>query len=148
MTITLRTAMPHEARSLGDLVRQAGLGADGINKEGIKNYLVVENDQGEMIGTVGLERVEKDGLLRSFVIKKEYSNENLFLRLIQRILLYCKEKGVETLYLLTKAVHLFEPLSFKPVPAKKAPIHIENTDHYKKTAGDEVILLSCTLNEG
>ncbi|MDM5201398.1 MULTISPECIES: GNAT family N-acetyltransferase [Fictibacillus] len=146
MTIRLRAAMPHEARSLGDLVKQAGLGTDGM-REGIGNYLVVENDKGETIGTVGLERVEKDGLLRSFVLKKEYSNEQIFLRLIQRILLYCKEKGVETLYLLTKAVHLFEPLSFRPVPAEKVPAHVENTAHYKKTAEKDVVLLYCSLQE-
>ncbi len=146
MTIRLRAAMPHEAGSLGDLVKQAGLGTDGI-REGIENYLVVENDKGDTIGTVGLERVFQDGLLRSFVIKKEYSSEQLFLRLIQRILLYCKEKGVETLYLLTKAVHLFEPLSFQPVPEKGTPPHIENTAHYKKTAGKDVVLLYCTLND-
>ncbi|EIT83849.1 hypothetical protein A374_18514 [Fictibacillus macauensis ZFHKF-1] len=144
MAISLRTAMPHETKQLTELIEQAGLQADGI-QSGIRNYLVVENKEGMLIGTVGLELIEQDGLLRSFVMKKEYSSESLFLRLIQRILLYCKEKGAATLYLLTKADYLFEPLGFIVVPEDEAPAHITETAHYQVTTGEGILLLSCDL---
>jgi amino-acid N-acetyltransferase len=145
MTIILRQAMQHEAKDLLQLVGKAGLQSEGI-KESIENYLVVVNDEGETIGTVGLERIGKDGLLRSFVLKQKYSSETLLLKLIDKILVYSKDKGVETLYLLTKAVHMFEALSFKVVPKGKVPPHIESADHVKNNAASGAELLAYALD--
>ncbi|MGC4377335.1 hypothetical protein WD019_10405 [Fictibacillus sp. Mic-4] len=141
MAVTLRTATVNDTEKLLQFVDQAGLPSSGI-KGWIENYLIVENEHREMIGTVGLEKVKNDGLLRSFVLKQEYSNETLFLRLIREILLYSKEKGVHTLYLLTRAPYLFEALSFEQVPTEQTPEHIENTLHYQNLAKEEVVLLS------
>jgi amino-acid N-acetyltransferase len=146
MTIILRQAMNHEANDLLELVGKAGLQSEGI-KDSIENYLVVINGDGKTIGTVGLERIDKDGLLRSFVLKKEYSSESLLLKLIDKILIYSKDKGVETLYLLTKAVHVFEALSFKKVPKEEVPNHIKNAAHVKnnEASGAELLAYSCHL---
>jgi amino-acid N-acetyltransferase len=145
MTIILRQAMQHEANDLLKLVGKAGLQSEGI-KESIQNYLVVVSSDGETIGTVGLELIGKDGLLRSFVLKQKYSTESLLLKLIDKILVYSKEKGVETLYLLTKAGHVFEALSFKKVTEENTPKHIQNAEHVKNNAASGAELLAYALD--
>ncbi|MFC0186972.1 GNAT family N-acetyltransferase [Fictibacillus aquaticus] len=145
MGIILRQAMAFESGDILSLVGKAGLTAEGI-QESIGNYLVVENSDGETIGTVGLERMGEDGLLRSFVLKQDYSTESLLLKLMDKILVYSKKKGVKTIYLLTKSVSFFEQLSFIPVKNEEIPEHIKNSAHYKNNAEEKVVLLSYPLH--
>src|SRR5688572_5630971 len=59
-------------------------------------------DNGTVIGAIGLEVYERDGLLRSLVVKKEYRKMNIAAGLVDELEKMARGKGLKNIYLLTE----------------------------------------------
>src|SRR5690554_5023593 len=99
--LSFRPAETNDAPSIKKFVAQAGLSNEGI-EECIQTFIILETDKKKMAGTVGLERFGESGLIRSLVLDKEYSSEELLLRLLTAIIRLADQQGIKTVYLLTK----------------------------------------------
>jgi N-acetylglutamate synthase-like GNAT family acetyltransferase len=98
---------------IGFLVK-AGLSTEGV-KSTIDCFLVVEDEEQNLIGTLGIEMRGRTGLLRSLVVTPEFDSEEIF-TLFQEIFKLAKEKELANLYLITNrraSLHFFEVLGFQ-----------------------------------
>ncbi|WP_370296511.1 GNAT family N-acetyltransferase [Rossellomorea marisflavi] len=113
MSKTIRQAVIADALPIIAFLKQADLSTEGVYGS-IDRFLVVENEEGDIIGTLGIETRGKVGLLRSLVVTPSFSTEELF-ALFQESLKLAKDKEIERLYLITNrqaSLRFFHLLGF------------------------------------
>jgi amino-acid N-acetyltransferase len=62
---------------------------------------IVTVDKGNLVGCIGIEHYEKDGLLRSLAVDLNYRNKGIGTQLLQRLLAYCRQLDIDNIHLLT-----------------------------------------------
>lgn len=146
MSIVIRIAEEKDLLPIQRLVAKAGLVSTGIEKH-IGDFLVVEDGNQEIVGTVGIERLgEEDGLLRSLVIKSESWNGKIGLEFLEITVAFAKQKGFKNLYLLThRSLPFFEFLGFKIIPTPEIPEQIKQTTHFSQYVDGVTKLMICNL---
>ena len=92
MGIVIRIATEKDLLPIQHLLAKASLSERGI-EQNIENFLVVEDPDKKIIGTVGIEPIGKDGLLRSLVMASESWNAKIGLNFIELEVSYGKQKG-------------------------------------------------------
>ncbi len=132
MGIVIRIATEKDLLPIQRLLARASLSKRGI-EQNIDNFLVVESPAKKIIGTVGIEPVGKDGLLRSLVLSSENWNAKVGLNFIELAVAYGKQKGYENLYLLTNSsLPFFEYIGFKILEEKEIPAHLKASEHFSQ----------------
>lgn len=132
MGIVIRIATEKDLLPIQHLLAKANLSERGI-EQNIDNFLVVEDAAKKIIGTVGIEPIGKDGLLRSLVMSSESWNAKIGLNFIELAVSYGKQKGYETLYLLTNSsLPFFEYIGFEVMEESNIPEHIKQSDHFSQ----------------
>jgi amino-acid N-acetyltransferase len=130
MGIVIRIATEKDLLPIQHLLAKASLSERGI-EENIDNFLVVEDPDKKIIGTVGIEPIENDGLLRSLVMSSESWNAKIGLDFIELAVAYGKQKGYERLYLLTNSsLPFFEYIGFKILEENEVPEHLKLSEHF------------------
>jgi amino-acid N-acetyltransferase len=97
--IELRTATPADEGEIRALLRSAGLPADDV-ATGAQEY-VLARDGARLVGTVGLEVVGPDALVRSLAVVPDRRRRGVAHALHERALERARRRGVRALYLLT-----------------------------------------------
>ncbi|WP_078556160.1 GNAT family N-acetyltransferase [Bacillus alkalicellulosilyticus] len=132
MSMVVRIAEEKDLLPIQRLVAKAGLEEKGIEHQ-INDFLVIEDSNQQIVGTVGIERLGEDGLLRSLVIRSENLDAKVSLEFLEVTLAFAKRQKVKNLYLLTKsALPIFEYLGFEEIPGESIPAHIENSQHFSQ----------------
>ncbi len=145
MSIVVRKAEEKDLLSLQRLVAKAGLREDGIEQH-IDRFLVVCDEDSKIIGTVGIEKYQEDGLLRSLVLDSPVWTARLSLEFLQLALTYAKEQDIETIYLCSKGTNsLFRQLGFRHVHEKNVPEKIRLSPHFQKNVKVETKVWACSL---
>ncbi|RXJ02712.1 hypothetical protein DS745_05205 [Anaerobacillus alkaliphilus] len=130
MGIVIRIATEKDLLPIQHLLAKANLSERGI-EQNIDNFLVVEDPDKKVIGTVGIEPIGKDGLLRSLVMASESWNAKVGLDFIELAVSYGKQKGYEKLYLLTNSsLPFFEYIGFRILEEQDVPGHLKDTEHF------------------
>lgn len=130
MGIVIRIATEKDLLPIQHLLAKASLSERGI-EQNIDNFLVVEDPEKKIIGTVGFEPIENDGLLRSLVMSSESWNAKIGLDFIELAVSYGKQKGYETLYLLTNSsLPFFEYIGFRILEENEIPKHLRASEHF------------------
>lgn len=133
MTWKIRSANKEDLPRLEAFLTEAGVGTEGLN-ESIENFSLMENVEGELKACLGVEPVEKAGLLRSFVVSPQIAQPDLML-LFKRAFLTAKNKELEALYLVTNkmsAVSFFGSLGFAMVNQSDLPEALLQKSHIKQ----------------
>ena len=133
MTWKIRSANKEDLPRLEAFLTEAGVGTEGLN-ESIENFSLMENIEGELKACLGVEPVEKAGLLRSFVVSPQIGQPDLML-LFKRAFLTAKNQELEALYLVTNkmsAVSFFTSLGFEMVNQSDLPEALMEKSHLKK----------------
>src|ERR1044071_1924646 len=82
----------------------------------------IATDNGLVIGAIGLEVYERDGLLRSLVVKKEYRSMNIAAGLVNELEKIAKSKGLKNIYLLTETAQgYFSKKGYETIKREDAP---------------------------
>ncbi|MFW9808237.1 MAG: arsenic resistance N-acetyltransferase ArsN2 [Candidatus Thorarchaeota archaeon] len=108
------------------LLREANLPPDGI-KLNMENFLIIRRPDAVagpefLIGSVGLEIYRDSGLLRSLAVHPDYQGKGLGSRLVESMIDFAKEKGINWLFLLTDtAEKFFENKGWAVVTRDKVP---------------------------
>ncbi|MBU8905871.1 GNAT family N-acetyltransferase [Desertibacillus haloalkaliphilus] len=146
MSIVIRIAEEKDLLPIQRLVAKAGLSDSGIEQQ-VENFLVAEDDK-KIVGTIGIEKVGVDGLLRSLVMQSDNWNAKIGLEFVQLALAYAEKRGIETLYLLTKqSTEFFEYLGFKEVGEQEVPKHLKESPHFSQFTSGVTKVLACRLKE-
>jgi N-acetylglutamate synthase-like GNAT family acetyltransferase len=117
MTKTIRQATREDIYKVIGFLVKAGLSTEGV-KNTIDCFLLVEDTDGNLIGTLGIEMRDRTGLLRSLVVTPAFDSEEIF-TLFQEIFKLAREKDLSRLYLITNrraSLNFFEMLGFQQEP--------------------------------
>lgn len=132
MTWKIRSAKEDDFLKLRVFLTEAGVTSEGL-KESIRNFSIIESDDGKLKACVGIEAVGQVGLLRSFVVSPQIAQPELLL-LFKRAFLTGKNQQLEALYLVSNklsAVSLFGSLGFEIVNKSQLPEALLAKNHLK-----------------
>jgi amino-acid N-acetyltransferase len=103
--ITCSIASRNDLPQVQALLSEYGLPYEDVG-EHIEHFLLAR-DNGTLVGTVGVELLGRDGLLRSLCVSSHYRNRAIASELCKRIEVYSRNAGVRRLYLLTTTANDF-----------------------------------------
>lgn len=132
MKLTIRIATFEDIDILKSFLDKAKLNTKGIN-EMIDTFLIMEDEEGQMKATIGMEPFGESGLLRSLVVTANTS-ENDLLYLFKEMFLLAKNKEIKDLYLATNKLGPMKfvgVLGFQPVDKDQIPIAFLSSEHVK-----------------
>ncbi|MFT9600653.1 GNAT family N-acetyltransferase [Mesobacillus sp.] len=133
MTWKIRSANQEDVPKLKAFLTEAGVSTEGLN-DSIKNFSLMENQNGELKACLGVEPVDKAGLLRSFVVSPQIGQPDIML-LFKRAFLTAKNQELDELYLVTNkmsAVSFFSSLGFEMVNQSELPETLLEKSHLKQ----------------
>ncbi|MGO4889139.1 GNAT family N-acetyltransferase [Anaerobacillus sp. MEB173] len=148
MSIVIRVAEEKDILPVQRLVARAGLSDQGIEDQ-IDHFLVAENEEKQVIGTVGIERLsDEDGLLRSLVMASTSWDAKIGLQFLELAMAFAKQRGVRTLYLLTNnAIPFFEHIGFEPLREEEIPVHLKKSNHFGQFVSGQTKVMACSLEK-
>ncbi len=126
----IRTATKQDIEKVRAFLGQAEVSAEGIESI-IDHFILLEDAEQQILATLGIERIEKDGLLRSLVISPGVDQTNL-LTLFKSAISLAKYKEISRLYLATNkqaSIQFFTMLGFGQVETNELPAHIIGSNH-------------------
>ncbi len=120
MTPTLRRATPADDSRLRAFLEAAGLPAADV-ASGAQEYLLLE-DGDALVGTIGLEPIGPDALVRSLAVAPDRRGRGLGRRLDEAAAARARARGVATLYLLTTTAEAFAARrGYERIPRSEVP---------------------------
>lgn len=128
----VRCAQSEDANRLISFLQEAKLGTEGV-KESIEYFLLLENQEGRIQATLGIEPLGKVGLLRSLVMTQG-TNEKDLMMIFEQMLKLAHEKKIESLYLATNketSLSFFAMLGFKKEGKETLPQELFRSEHVK-----------------
>lgn len=144
MLKTIRRALERDIAPIKGFLESAELSTLGVD-ESIDNFLIVENEESGIEGTLGLEILERTGLLRSLVVKPTMDGEDLF-ALFQEILQLGREKQLSSLYLVSNkqaSVQFFHLLGFQQVDKSHCSEELQQFTHAKALSTVDNCTIMC-----
>jgi amino-acid N-acetyltransferase len=121
-----------EATRLPDVVallQAANLPTSDLSVERMAFFGAFDGDR--LVGTIGLERVEDVGLLRSMAVEADRRGSGIARMLYERLLAEARRAGIADLYCLTTTADgYFTRLGFVLVPRSEAPTSIQGTAEF------------------
>lgn len=130
MLVEIRVANENDINRLKEFLGQANVNADGVDTI-VDNFILMEDAKGNLVATLGIERLMKDGLLRSLVMSPKLDQTQI-LSLFKGITALAKEKELENLYLATNkraSVEFFSMLGFDKIETEELPDHLKESQH-------------------
>lgn len=126
----IRTANEQDIEKVSAFLGQAEVSSEGVASI-IDHFILLEDAEQKILATLGIERIEQDGLLRSLVISPGVDQTNL-LTLFKSAISLAKHKELKRLFLATNkqaSIQFFAMLGFEQVKMDELPGHIESSNH-------------------
>jgi N-acetylglutamate synthase-like GNAT family acetyltransferase len=133
MQAVIRKADKQDLGNLTAFLTKANLGTDGVTEETVGYFLLLEDLDGNIKGSLGMEAFAGFGMLRSLVVSPGQAEKEIFI-LFTHMLKLAKEKEMASLYLATNkrvAVPFFELLGFQKVEREEIPSEFHSSDHIR-----------------
>ena len=128
-TITYRLSKPDDYEKIITLLKENDLPVSDLTHSKAEFIVSIENDK--LIGCIGIEHYEKDGLLRSFAVDLKYRDKGIGAQLLQRLMAYCGQLGINNIHLLTTtAEKYFLSKGFANSNRDEAPKSIKDTTEF------------------
>ncbi|MHA0036745.1 arsenic resistance N-acetyltransferase ArsN2 [Deinococcus sp. PESE-13] len=136
----------------GDLgTVRAFLQAQGLPIAGVmthKGGFLLAQEQGKLLGTVGVEIHGQVGLLRSVAVAENARSQGLATQLVGQAIAYASQSRVSDLYLLTTTAQDYFPrFGFKVVPRIQAPAVLQASAEFQGACPDSAVLVHLPLKE-
>ncbi|MFZ7946525.1 GNAT family N-acetyltransferase [Neobacillus sp. 19] len=133
MQALIRKANKQDLSSLREFLSRANLGTDGLTDETVDYFLLLENADGSLRGSLGMEVFGENGLLRSLVVSPGQADKEIFVLFDQMVQL-AKEKGMKSLFLATNksvALPFFELMGFQRTGQEELPVEFFESEHIR-----------------
>lgn len=148
MKAVIRKAGKKDLERLIEFLDKANLGTDGLTEESVDCFLLMEDLDGNIKGSLGMEPYGRHGLLRSLVVSPGQAEKEIFI-LFAEMLKVAREKGINSLFLATNksvVVPFFEMLGFEPVQGADLPKEFSSSEHIQHILSvDNSLFLKFTL---
>jgi N-acetylglutamate synthase-like GNAT family acetyltransferase len=135
---TIRIANNRDVDSLKEFLNKAGLSSNGV-EQCLDYFVVMEDEKGALLATLGIERVEQDGLLRSLVVSENLDQFHV-LKLFQCIMTLARKRELKKLFLVTNkqsAVEFFRMLGFEKMQKDEIPENLLTSNHFRNSMNVE-----------
>ncbi|WP_243387097.1 GNAT family N-acetyltransferase [Bacillus kexueae] len=132
MFYSLRLATKSDIDNVKEFVGQAGLSTNGIEAS-IQQFMLLERDS-SIVGCIGIEKINGDGLLRSFVASKEIQKAHL-MTLLESVDVVAEKEALQNVYLVTNegaSLDFLTITGFQAMHVDKVPEHIRQNEHVKQ----------------
>ena len=106
--VTLRSARPGDLAYVWALLERAGLPTEGVHTDALTNFVIAENE-GTLVGVVGLEVYRESALLRSAAVEENWRGSGVGRALVDRALALTRERGIRDVFLLTTTAEDYFP---------------------------------------
>ncbi|WP_342433599.1 hypothetical protein [Neobacillus sp. FSL H8-0543] len=133
MQALIRCANQEDLGKLREFLTLASLGTDGLTEETVEYFLLLEDEDSNVKGTLGMEAIKEFGLLRSLAVTTGQADKDILL-LFNQMLQLAKDKGLSDLFLATNkgaAIGFFELLGFKIVDRDDLPVEFYKLEHIR-----------------
>ncbi|TFW16064.1 GNAT family N-acetyltransferase [Massilia arenosa] len=128
--MTVRPAQRDDLPAVVALLKDCRLPHEDIGPGHLTDFLVAEDTHG-LAGTVGLERLGANALVRSLAVRTGLRASGLGKRLVAAIENHGRTHGVDALYLLTTtAADFFKHLGYQTVTRNSAPQALQATTEF------------------
>ena len=147
MSEVVRFAKREDTVRVVNYLNDAGLGTEGV-AEAIDYFLIMENADRKVTATIGIEPINKLGLLRSLAISSDL-NQEMLLYLFNQALLLATEKSLTNLLLATnkpESVAFFQTLGFRLINKADLPQTLMRHSHVQHILGvDNSVFMELAL---
>ncbi|MEH7128659.1 hypothetical protein V7103_10680 [Neobacillus drentensis] len=133
MRALIRRANKQDLDGLREFLSRAKLGTDGLTEETVDYFLLLENEYGTIMGSLGMEAFTEFGLLRSLVVSPGQAEKEIFI-LFDQMMQLAKEKGMKGLFLATNksvALPFFEIMGFQRIDRAGIPSEFYQSKHIR-----------------
>jgi amino-acid N-acetyltransferase len=104
-------------------------------------------DNGHVVGGIGLEIYERNGLLRSLVVKPEYRSMKIAAGLISELEKLARDQGLHAIYLLTEtAPDYFLKKGYDIIPRSDAPESLQQSSEFSHVCPTTAVLMRKNLH--
>lgn len=129
--VVCEPAQPEDQETILGLLKASDLPTQDLPSEKVE-FLVARNQQ-NVVGCIGLEQYNGNGLLRSFAIDPTLRSMGLGGKLYSYFLSFCKKRNIQKLHLLTTtAERYFLTKGFKVASREKAPKGISGSTEFSE----------------
>lgn len=145
--MNLRSAEARDLVAIERLLSRHGLPRVGV-REGLAGFTVAE-EQGALIGVIGLEIHGAYGLLRSAAVEPAWQGKGIGRGLVARVIASARERKLRALYLLTTtAAEYFPVFGFALTDRAGAPPEMQRTDEFAGACDATAVAMVLPLGEG
>lgn len=137
MANVIRTSTKEDLMMLKCFLEEANLSTEGIENF-IEYFVLIENEEGNIVASLGLEPVKEIGVLRSLVVHSNIQEADL-LTIFQHVYKLAKKKELSTIYLSTNksnSISLFQMMGFNHVDKVDLPKEFELS-----TSGNQILAM-------
>lgn len=130
MELNIQTFEPNALTTVTEFLTTYNLPVSDLTEDNIQLFLAY--DEEELIATIGLEKHENTGLLRSLAVKENYRNLGVADKMMKGFFAVCKSQEISDVYLLTTtAENYFMKKGFLQVDRKSVPSAIRQSREFR-----------------
>jgi amino-acid N-acetyltransferase len=146
MTASIRLATPGDFSGVVGLLQAADLPTAGL-EPALPDFLVAE-DQGRVVGVVGLEVYGDRALLRSAVVDAGRRNKGLGSDLVACVLERARTRGVREIYLLTTTAQRYFPrFGFRPIARSEVAAAVRASEEFRGACPESAVAMRRILED-
>jgi N-acetylglutamate synthase-like GNAT family acetyltransferase len=140
IAMKLRPATKADLAAVENLLSVNDLPTEGV-AENFTQFLVAD-DQGVIVGAIGLEKFGSTALLRSAVVANEHRGSGIGQRLVNELLERAAQNGLAQLYLLTTtAEDYFARFGFAPTTRSAVPHAVKASAEFRGACPDTATVM-------
>lgn len=129
---SIRKPRAGDLASLKALLAASGLPSEDLTEQHLEHFIILAQT-GRVVGSIGIEKLGMEALLRSLAVDAMMRGEGFGRRLLQEIEEYARSAGVRCLYLLTtSADSFFEHHGYRRLERAEVPESIRNTTQFAR----------------
>jgi len=146
VTSTIRMAAPGDFAGVVHLLEAAELPTAGLDRS-LPDFLVAE-ENGRVVGAVGLEVYGDCALLRSAVVDAGRRGSGLGIDLVETVLRRAGTRGVREIYLLTTTAEQFFPrFGFARIPRDVVAAPVRASEEFRGACPDSAIAMRKVMDD-
>lgn len=124
-----------------ELLEEADLPAAGVEEHN-DSFLVARDEDGGVVGCVGMEVYGDVGLLRSLAVRPSTRGRGIGNLLVEALFERAREKGVGALYLLTTTAEDYFPrFGFEVIAREDADPRLDASEEFRGACPDSAICM-------
>lgn len=139
--IRIERASADDLSAVRELLREAELPTDDLSTELLDRFLVARRGS-DVVGSVAVERLGADGLLRSLAVEPARRGGGLGRTLTRRVEAAVAADGIDTVYLLTTTAEaFFGRLGYEAIPRSAVPGSVRGTEEFRTLCPDTAVCM-------